>query len=355
MSTALDRGINKRVPSVSDLAQALELATDPAEIVKIESLLEGIETTMRRSGLYSTAEIRPVNETRMWARWKLGRALAQVERGIGPGRGKKVSSGLTPLLKRLGQTRQTANMAQRIGTLPKEELKKTLAKARESDDLITLGELVILARPFWYQEKRTAKHKAIVREAKQKQKEVPDSVGPFSLLYADPPWIFETYTPDKTHRTPDDHYPTLSDEEIINFKIGKQKIADLATKNCALFLWCTSSNLVRALAVMDGWGFEYRTHAVWDKVKIGLGLVFRNQHEVLLYCVRGNPPKPIKLFSSVFRYPRTRHSAKPPEVRKALEIMYPFWKEQNRAELFCRGTIEGWTSYGFEANRQAAA
>jgi hypothetical protein len=47
---------------------------------------------MRASGLYRVDQIRPVNELRMRARWKLGQILADVDRGHGPGRGKKVMS-----------------------------------------------------------------------------------------------------------------------------------------------------------------------------------------------------------------------------------------------------------------------
>jgi N6-adenosine-specific RNA methylase IME4 len=115
-------------------------------------------------------------------------------------------------------------------------------------------------------------------------------------------------------------------------------------------LWCTSSNIVRAIKVAAAWGFEYKTHAIWDKMRIGMGKVFRNQHEVLLYCVRGKPPKPIKLFPSVFHHERTNHSTKPPEIRQAIECMYP---DFDRLELFSRGQCEGWScvGYGFSRSR----
>jgi hypothetical protein len=53
--------------------------------------------------------------------------------------------------------------------------------------------------------------------------------------------------------------------------------------------------------------------------------------------------------SSVFSYPRGAHSAKPPEVRQALEQMYPAFGERDRIELFARGKIPGWTVWGHEA------
>ena len=115
-------------------------------------------------------------------------------------------------------------------------------------------------------------------------------------------------------------------------------------------MWCTSSNVKRALAVAeDAWGFECTATAVWDKGKTGTGLVFRNQHEVLLYCKRGKMPGPQYQPKSVFKYPRGRHSAKPPEIRKEIEKMYPDFDATTRLELFCRGKFKGWTCRGFEA------
>src|SRR4051812_26845138 len=40
----------------------LELATEPEQVIQSEAQLEAIEGYMRATGLYSTEEIRPVNE-----------------------------------------------------------------------------------------------------------------------------------------------------------------------------------------------------------------------------------------------------------------------------------------------------
>jgi N6-adenosine-specific RNA methylase IME4 len=155
-------------------------------------------------------------------------------------------------------------------------------------------------------------------------------------------------------RTPDQHYPTLSDDEIKEFAIGERSIADLAHEDAALFLWCTSSNIVRALEVMLAWGFTYKSQAVWVKDRSGLGLVFRNQHEVLLYGTKGAMPGPQYQPPSVFQFPRGRHSEKPAEIRAAIEQMYPDFDERTRLELFARDEVKGWTCRGFEAARSVA-
>jgi hypothetical protein len=56
---------------------------------------------------YDTSEIRPINEMRMLARWKLGQALAKAERAQGARTDKgTLLTGLTkffrPLLKSVG-------------------------------------------------------------------------------------------------------------------------------------------------------------------------------------------------------------------------------------------------------------
>jgi N6-adenosine-specific RNA methylase IME4 len=180
--------------------------------------------------------------------------------------------------------------------------------------------------------------------------------GPFPLIYADPPWKYEVYSEKGLDRTADQHYPTLTDEEIINFKIDGKTVPEIAHLDAVLFLWCTSSNLVRALAIMKAWGgFTYKTNAIWDKQRTGTGLVFMNMHEHLLYGTRGDMPAPQYLPPSIFRYPRGEHSAKPPEIRAEIEKMYPAFDEKTRLELFARSRPAGWSAYGLEAFNHTTA
>jgi Transcriptional activator, adenine-specific DNA methyltransferase len=184
--------------------------------------------------------------------------------------------------------------------------------------------------------------------------ETGDVVGPFTLLYADPPWHFDVFSEKGSGRSADQHYPTLTVDEIANFKIGDQWVREIVHEDAALFLWCTSSNIPAALEVMQEWGFQFKSSAVWVKDKIGTGYIFRNRHELLLYGVRGEMPAPVKAPASVFEYPRGKHSAKPPEIRAELARMYPYFEEAQRLELFARGHVLGWTTFGLESKAQAA-
>lgn len=184
--------------------------------------------------------------------------------------------------------------------------------------------------------------------------------GPFPLIYADPPWKWGHFgEADQENeagkgRTPDQHYPTLTYDEIKDFRVGTKLVKEIAHKDAALFLWCTSANIKFALEVMEAWDFTYKAQGVWVKDKLGLGLVFRNKHEVLLYGTRGSMPGPQYQPPSIFEYPRGRHSAKPPEIRAEIEKMYPDFGAATRLELFARQQTENWTSYGFEADSIAA-
>jgi hypothetical protein len=86
----------------------------------------------------------------MRARWKLGQLLAVVERGAGPGRGKKVvqaGPSFIAYLKTLDLPKTDALRAQRIGLLPEAELDKVLAAARSIDQATGfLGQQISVGR-----------------------------------------------------------------------------------------------------------------------------------------------------------------------------------------------------------------
>ena len=105
-------------------------------MLEIEAKLESVEHYMRKAGLYKTDEIRPVNEARMRARWRLGQLLAEIERSAGPGRGKKKDDdhpSFLGYLKQINLHKHIAIFAQRSGTLPVDDLEEAFADAREHD------------------------------------------------------------------------------------------------------------------------------------------------------------------------------------------------------------------------------
>lgn len=95
--------------------------------------------------------------------------------------------------------------------------------------------------------------------------------GKFNVIYADPPYRFESTLSEC--RAIENHYPTMTHDEICNLDIVPQIRAD----DAVLFLWSPAAKLKEAMAVIDAWDFVYRTGGVWDKVNIGMGYYFRLQ------------------------------------------------------------------------------
>jgi len=178
------------------------------------------------------------------------------------------------------------------------------------------------------------------KEASIREAEAQAEAGALpNLVLADPPWRYDFAETDS--RQIENQYPSATAEEICDMKPETQPDA-------VLFLWATVAKLREAFEVMDAWGFEYKTSAVWDKEKIGMGYWFRGQHELLLVGTRGkfSPPDESSRVSSVFREPRGKHSAKPVCVYEWLESAFP---AAIKLEMFCRSPRAGWQVQGNES------
>jgi len=160
-----------------------------------------------------------------------------------------------------------------------------------------------------------------------------------SVVLADPPWRYDFAETD--NRQIENQYPSATIDEIIAHRPETQP-------DCVLLLWGTVAKLREAFEVLDGWGFEYKTHAVWDKEKIGMGYWFRGQHELLIVATKGkmSPPEQADRVSSVFREVRGKHSAKPECVYQWIEQAF---KAHTKLEMYCRAPRAGWLVFGNEA------
>lgn len=164
------------------------------------------------------------------------------------------------------------------------------------------------------------------------------NLGPFNIIYADPPWRYEYSI--SVSREIENQYPTATTEEICSMPVG-----NICASDSVLFMWATSPKLAEAMKVIEAWGFTYKTCMVWVKDKIGMGYYARQQHELILIATKGNlpTPEPSNRPASVFYGERNEHSAKPKEFYEVIERMYP---EFSKVELFCRTPRDGWYSWG---------
>lgn len=171
--------------------------------------------------------------------------------------------------------------------------------------------------------------------------------GKFDVIYADPPWRYEFSETEP--RSIEAHYDTLSLEEICNYKDGNgTPVQEKFGNNAVLFIWATQPKIREALQVIETWGFEYRTGAIWVKDKFGMGYYFREQHELLFVAKKGDMPvpKPDARPPSVISAPRTKHSKKPNDIYKIIEKMYP---RDRYLEIFGREKYsDKWEVVGLE-------
>jgi N6-adenosine-specific RNA methylase IME4 len=175
----------------------------------------------------------------------------------------------------------------------------------------------------------------------------------YGTILADPPWQFQN----KTGKVAPEHkrlsrYGTLSLHDILEFPIQT-----ISADRAHLYLWCPNALLPEGLAVLNAWGFQYKSNIVWHKVRKdggsdgrGVGFYFRNVTELLLFGVRGKNARtlqPGRTQVNLVASRKREHSRKPDEQYALIESCS--WGPY--LELFARGTRKGWHSWGHEAMR----
>jgi N6-adenosine-specific RNA methylase IME4 len=161
----------------------------------------------------------------------------------------------------------------------------------------------------------------------------------YRTIYADPPW---KYGNQGTRAATDNHYPTLTVDEICDFEVDGRRIEYLAGENCHLHLWTTNAFLFDAKRVMEAWGFEYKSCLIWVKPQMGLGNYWRVSHELMLFGIRGKLPFADRSIPSWLESDRTKHSEKPNAIRQLVEKVSP----APRLELFGRLEFADWDVVG---------
>lgn len=166
------------------------------------------------------------------------------------------------------------------------------------------------------------------------------------MIYADPAWDYGGRTQQNgvtAVKSAADHYNTIPLERLKTLPV-----VSVCEKDCLLFLWTSSPHLQQAIDLMNAWGFEYKTIAfVWDKQKTNPSYYTMSQVEICLVGKRGKIPTPrgSRNERQFLTEMRTRHSAKPAEIRSRIHRMFP---TQKKLELFAREAHEGWDVWGNE-------
>ena len=187
--------------------------------------------------------------------------------------------------------------------------------------------------------------------------------GHFGAIYADPPWAYKTYSGDaiparaSRNGLATAHYQTMPIQEI-----RALPVSDLAAVDCALFVWVTWPTLLDAFALIEAWGFTYKTCGfAWTKADarqteffqddvrpyMGLGYWTRANSEVCLLATRGSPKRLHADVRQAIIEPRRQHSRKPDCVPGRIErlVAGPY------LELFARTSRPGWTVWGNQTDK----
>ena len=172
----------------------------------------------------------------------------------------------------------------------------------------------------------------------------------FATVLADPPWQFVN----RTGKMAPEHrrlsrYSTMTLPEICALPV-----AECVQATAHLYLWVPNALLREGLAVMQAWGFEYKSNIVWHKIRKdggsdgrGVGFYFRNVTELILFGVRGKNARTLDPGRRQVNYIGTRkreHSRKPDE--QCIEACSP----GPYLELFARGPRTNWTVWGKQAD-----
>lgn len=174
----------------------------------------------------------------------------------------------------------------------------------------------------------------------------------FGTILADPPWQFQN----RTGKIAPEHkrlarYGTMTLDEIKGLPVAA---ASASTSH--LYLWVPNALLPDGIAVMQSWGFQYKSNIVWHKIRKdggsdgrGVGFYFRNVTELILFGVRGKNARTLKPGRTQVNYLSSRkreHSRKPDEQYELIEACSP----GPFLELFARGDRKKWASWGNQAD-----
>lgn len=180
----------------------------------------------------------------------------------------------------------------------------------------------------------------------------------FRTIAADPPWRFQSWSDKGRGRGAEQHYATMSLDDIVALPV-----AEAAASDCLLLMWAVNPMLPQAIATMAAWGFEYKTVAfVWAKTTrnsdpawaptyhMGLGYWTRANAEVCLLGTRGKPQRRSKAVRQLIVEPAREHSRKPDAFyQRAVALA-----DGPYLELFAREERPGWTTWGNETTKFGA-
>jgi len=246
-------------------------------------------------------------------------------------RAKKVQKeGIEDLQKSVEAGRVSVSAASDIATLAKEEQEVIVAKGE--DEILEAAKQIRKSRSAENKEKRDAMRKQALA--------IKPPEGKYRTIVIDPPWDMEKIQRDLAPNQVDFDYPTMSLDEIKDFKLP-------AHEECHLWLWTTQKYLRPSFDLLDAWDFTYLATFVWHKNGgfQPVGLPQFNCEFVILARKGGQPFIETKQFFTCFNASRREHSRKPDEFYDVVKRVCP----EPRIDIFSREDRDGYDVWGLEA------
>jgi len=261
---------------------------------------------------------------------------------------KQIEAGKAKLLQNSGEAIRTDKELAKAANVSHDtisKVEKIEAKAEpEQKEALRTGEVSVNKI---YRD--VVKKERDIKEAQAKAEMIPQLLptGKYKTIVIDPPWETQKIIRDVAPNQKEFDYPTMTYQEIIDVPV-----ADLADDDCHLFLWTTQKHLLKAVEILDKWGFRYILTMGWHKSGgfQPFGLPQYNL-EFILYGRKGSPKfVDTKNFPCCFEGKRREHSRKPDEFYDTIRRV----TDEPRIDYFSRERRDGFDQYGNEADKFSA-
>lgn len=200
----------------------------------------------------------------------------------------------------------------------------------------------------------------------------------YRVILLDPSWAYATRSAKGDGRSANRHYKTMKLAEMKTLPV-----ADLAAKNCVMFMWVIDTHLPQALDLIRHWDFTFKTVGFyWSKTNrdgtdfMGMGFwtragteqvwtavfdpltdpepdftdplveALQMPHQAFL-ATRGAPKRVSKNVRRLIQSPRREHSRKPEDIHERIEALV----DGPYLELFARKSRPGWDTWGNEKTK----
>jgi N6-adenosine-specific RNA methylase IME4 len=316
--------------------RALDAACTIDDTKHVMGLAEAAAVFAKKAGC-SRNVVLQAEELWIRSQRKCGELLAEMGEKRG---GNQKTKSHNDTLQAVGINKSQSSRWQKIASIPDDAFESHIAQVKESEDKnLTASALLKLSKQFTNKQQKPAP--SFVQQGESiVATDLNDLIErglKYRTFYIDPPW---KYSNQGTRASTDNHYETLSVDELI--ELFAAKVHAISEDEAHLHLWTTNAFLEDSFKVIRAFGFEYKSVLVWGKPQIGIGNYWRLQHEYLMLGIKSKLPFQNKGQGSLHIHDRTSHSTKPGAIRHAVEKVSP----PKYIEMFGRVPVDGWTVFG---------